>query len=79
MSDVTSRSLGSELLKRWREKRLKISQERAALLLEIDHGAMCAFETGYRTPGPRRAARIAEKTSGYVPVSSWEKPARKVA
>ncbi len=61
-------SRGSELLKEWRGDR---SQEDACNLLDIDHGAYCAFETGYRRPGLERAVRICQNSDGAVPVAAW--------
>lgn len=59
---------GSELLKEWRGDR---SQEDVCATLDIDHGAYCAFETGYRRPGLERAVRICQNTDGAVPVAAW--------
>ncbi len=69
------RSRGSELLVQWRGH---LSQEAAAVALGIDHGAICAYETGHKRPGPKRAARIAARSSGLVPVESWGTPPRNV-
>jgi transcriptional regulator with XRE-family HTH domain len=65
-----ARVAGPALLKSWR-KSLKLSQQRAAFLLDLDVGAVCAFETGYKSPGLERAQQIEAKTGGAVPVSSW--------
>ena len=53
-----------------------MKQGPAALALDMDHASLCHFETGYRKPGPKVAARIEEKTNGKVPAKSWAKPVR---
>jgi hypothetical protein len=65
------RTRGSELLVSWRGQR---SQAEVAFVLGIDPGAYCGFETGYRRPGLKRAAKIQDRTSGFVPVTSWLEP-----
>ena len=80
-SSRRERSRGAELLKGWRGDR---TQEEVCRLLDIDHGAYCAFETGYRRPGLERAGEIEKGTDGAVPIQAWlepsqQKPTRKSA
>jgi hypothetical protein len=65
---------GPELLHVWRKETCKLTLQQAANVLDLDVAAICAFETGHKSPGAERAARIEEKTGGAVPVSAWPNP-----
>jgi transcriptional regulator with XRE-family HTH domain len=63
-----SRSLGAELLAKWRaEARLRL--EDAARLFICDMSAVSLWESGKRTPSKEMAERIHEVCK--IPVASW--------
>lgn len=77
MADMSSkatpkrvRTRGAALLEKWRAS-LKLTQQAACALVALDPATYCAFESGRKTPGLKRAAKIATGTIGRVPIESW--------
>ena len=65
---------GPVLLHQWRKITLNLTLQQASNILNLDVAAICAFETGHKSPGLERAQRIEERTNGAVPVSAWGDP-----
>lgn len=58
------------LLKEWRG-RLGLTQEAAAVLLEVSQASLSDYENGAAMPGADVAVRIEQRSAGSVPVSAW--------
>lgn len=65
-------SLGSRLLREWRESS-GLRQIPAAPLLGLSQGGLSDLETGRRGAGRECSLRIALATAGAVPADSWGK------
>lgn len=53
-------------------KKMKVSYRSLAMLLDIDYSLVFRYCKGERVPSMANAAKIAKKTKGLVPLSSWE-------
>ncbi len=67
---------GAKLLRRW-AKRSGLSKQDAAAALGLSPQEFSRFAHDAQIPGMIRAARIATRTAGAVPVGSWLIPAVK--
>ena len=67
-------SLGSFLLRSWREQR-SIKQQEMANRIGCDFVVLSKYERGAGRPGLERALRIAKVTEGAVPCEAWFLPA----
>lgn len=61
---------GPETLVSWRKAK-GITQASAAKLFRVSQAALSEYENGHKSPGVHVALRIAEATTGEVPVEAW--------